>query len=596
MPFFPIVPEIQQTQVVTNVFLGYNRNPEIGEGSNNVSPQSSLEFYDMKNLTSDYFPMLANRKKRGIVKHLTSPGGLIAKEAIAYVDNGKLYYNDSEVVGLTLTKGQKQLVSMGAYLIIWPDKKYLNTKDLTDFGSIDTEVTVSGSISYSVCDGDAKEIEGIATTQPTEPAAGQYWLDKTTSPHSLKQFNATTYTWVTIPTVYTKISASGIGAGFKKYDGVKITGVEYPGESEDVKSQYDELNGTKIIYAKGDNYIVVVGLIDVSSVQTKGSVSVSRCAPDMDYITEAGNRLWGCKYGIVDGKTINEIYACSLGDFKNWNAFQGISTDSYVASVGTDGKWTGAITHLGYPIFFKENVFHKVFVSSSGAHQINDTACRGVQDGCSKSLAIVGERLYYKSRSGIMMYDGSLPVCVSDAMGGENYYDASAGAIDDKYYVSMRDSSNAWHMFVLDASKRLWHREDNTHSICFTRSGNELYYIDADTNEMKCVNGSVGDAEGTVEWQATTGIIGYTTVEQKYVSRFNIRMQLPKGSSADMYIQYDSDDVWNHCGHMEGVGTKSFMLPVRPRRCDHFQIRIEGEGDVRVYSLSKIFEQGSDVS
>ena len=123
MPFFPTVPEIQQTQVVTNVFLGYNRNPEIGEGSNNVSPQSSLEFHDMKNLTSDYFPMLANRKKRGIVKRLTSPGGLIAKEAIAYVDNGKLYYNDAEIVGLTLTKGQKQLVSMGAYLIIWPDKK-----------------------------------------------------------------------------------------------------------------------------------------------------------------------------------------------------------------------------------------------------------------------------------------------------------------------------------------------------------------------------------------------------------------------------------------------------------------------------------------
>lgn len=596
MPFFPTVPEIQQTQVVTNVFLGYNRNPEIGEGSNNVSPQSSLEFYDMKNLTSDYFPMLANRKKRGIVKHLTSPGGLIAKEAIAYVDNGKLYYNNAEVVGLTLTEGKKQLVSMGAYLIIWPDKKYLNTKDLTDSGSIDTEVTVSGSISYSVCDGDAKEIEDIATTQPEKPTAGQYWLDKTTYPHSLKQFNATTYTWVTIPTVYTKISASGIGTGFKKYDGVKITGVEYPGESEDVKSQYDELNGTKTIYAKGDNYIVVVGLIDVSSVQTKGSVTVSRCAPDMDYITEAGNRLWGCKYGIVDGKTINEIYACSLGDFKNWNDFQGISTDSYVASVGTDGKWTGAITHLGYPIFFKENVFHKVFVSSSGAHQINDTACRGVQDGCSKSLAIVGERLYYKSRSGIMMYDGSLPVCVSDAMGKENYYDAAAGAIDDKYYVSMRDGSNTWHMFVLDASKGLWHREDNTHSIGFTRSGNELYYIDDDTNEMKCVNGSVGDEEGTVEWQATTGIVGYTTVEQKYVSRFNIRMQLPKGSSADMYIQYDSDEVWYHCGHMEGVGTKSFMLPVRPRRCDHFQIRIEGEGDVRIYSLSKIFEQGSDVS
>lgn len=585
MPYFPTVQESKTYQQVTDVFLGYNHNLKIGDG----------EFYDMKNLTSEYFPMLANRGKRGIVTQLTSPGGLLAKEAIAYVDNGKLYYNGSEVVGLDLTEGQKQLVSMGAYLIIWPDKKYLNTKDLTDFGSMDFSITVSGSITYSMCDGDAKNIENIATEQPKDPTGGQYWLDTSTTPHSLKQWNAPTSMWITIPTVYTKISATGIGQHFEQYDGVKISGIEYSGEGEDVKTQYKELNGTKIIQARDDNYIVVVGLIDVSSEQTTGSVTVSRSAPDMDYITEAGNRLWGCKYGIVDGKTINEIYACALGDFKNWNEFQGVSTDSYAASVGTDGKWTGAITHLGYPIFFKENVFHKVFISSAGAHQITDTACRGVQDGCSKSLAIVGERLYYRSRSGIMMYDGSLPVSVSDALGGEKYYDASAGAIDDKYYVSMKDASGNWHLFVLDTAKGLWHREDATHALGFTRAGNELYYIDYDTNKLMTVNGSVGTSEDTVEWNATTGIIGYTTVEQKYVSRFNIRMKLPTGSKADMFIQYDSDGIWHHCGHMEGVGTKSFMLPVRPRRCDHFQFRIDGKGDVRVYSLSKIFEAGSDV-
>lgn len=585
MPYFPTVQESKTYQQVTDVFLGYNHNLKIGDG----------EFYDMKNLTSDYFPMIANRAKRGIVTQLTHPGGLLAKEAIAYVDDGKLYYNGSQVVGLDLTEGDKQLVSMGAYLIIWPDKKYLNTKNLNDFGSIDFSITVSGSITYSMCDGDAKNIENIATEQPKDPTGGQYWLDTSTTPHSLKKWNAPTSMWITIPTVYTKISATGIGQHFEQYDGVKISGIEYSGEGEDVKAQYKELNGTKIIQARDDNYIVVVGLIDVGSEQTTGSVTVSRSAPDMDYITEAGNRLWGCKYGIVDGKTINEIYACALGDFKNWNEFQGVSTDSYAASVGTDGKWTGAITHLGYPIFFKENVFHKVFISSAGAHQITDTACRGVQDGCSKSLAIVGERLYYKSRSGIMMYDGSLPVSVSDALGGEKYYDASAGAIDDKYYVSMKDASGNWHLFVLDTAKGLWHREDATHALGFTRAGNELYYIDSKTNKLMTVNGSVGTAEDSVSWEATTGIIGYTTVEQKYVSRFNIRMKLPTGSKADMFIQYDSDGIWHHCGHMEGVGTKTFMLPVRPRRCDHFQFRIEGVGDVRVYSLSKIFEAGSDV-
>ena len=56
---------------------------------------------------------------------------------------------------------------------------------------------------------------------------------------------------------------------------------------------------------------------------------------------------------------VNELYACKLGDFKNWNCFLGISTDSYVASVGTDGPWTGAVTYLGNPIFFKETCLHK---------------------------------------------------------------------------------------------------------------------------------------------------------------------------------------------------------------------------------------------
>jgi len=184
---------------------------------------------------------------------------------------------------------------------------------------------------------------------------------------------------------------------------------------------------------------------------------------------------------------------------------------------------------------------------------------------------------------------------VSDALGNVKYEEAAAGAIDEKYYVSMRDGKDNWHLFVLDTERGLWHREDNTHAQWFARDGNELFYIDADTRKLMCVRGSAGSEEATVSWSATTGIIGYTTVEQKYVSRFNLRLQLPKQSRADMYIQYDSDGIWNHCGHMEGVGTKSFMLPVRPRRCDHFQLRIEGEGDVRIYSFAKVFEAGSDV-
>lgn len=595
MPFYPEVPEIAQTKVVTSIFRGYNRNLEIGEGSDNHEPLSSLEFSDMQNLTSDYYPLLANRQKRGVMEHLSAPGGIIAKEEIAYVDNGTLYYGGVPTKLNNLTSGKKQLVSMGAYLVIWPDKVYFNTKNPDDYGSIDMSFPTTGYISYSLCGADFQDIDNIATDKPYYPSNGQYWMDTSTTPHSLKIYNSTTGMWVSVATVYVKISSTGIGQHFNTYDGVTLSGIRYSGTEADIVAQYEDLNGSKIIQARSDDYIVVVGLISKTSTQTSGVVTVKRESPDMDFVTEAGNRLWGCKYGEVGGKPINEIYACALGDFRNWNQYQGISTDSYTASVGTDGKWTGAITHLGYPIFFKENVLHKVYISSSGAHQIQDTACRGVQDGCAESLAIVGERLYYKSRAGVMMYDGSLPDCVSDALGTEKYSDASAGAIDDKYYISMMDSDDKWHLFVFDTAKGLWHREDATHALEFARLNDHLLYIDADTSEIVDVSGN-GEAEDDIEWYATTGLIGYTTVEQKYISRFNLRMMLPKGSRADMYLMYDSSGVWEHCGHMEGQGTKTFMLPVRPRRCDHFHFRIEGKGDVRIYSMSKIFEVGSDVT
>lgn len=182
---------------------------------------------------------------------------------------------------------------------------------------------------------------------------------------------------------------------------------------------------------------------------------------------------------------------------------------------------------------------------------------------------------------------------MGENFGTEKYSDAAAGAYENKYFVSMKNSANAWSLFVYDMGRGIWHREDDTHALCFARCGDELYFITSD-GKLTAENGSVGTAETTVEWSAETGLIGYATVEQKYVSRFNLRMMLPRGSRADMYIQYDSCGEWEHCGHMEGIGTRTFMLPVRPRRCDHFRFRIAGKGDIRIYSFAKIMETGSD--
>ena len=581
---FPTLTEQGQSREMISTFAGYDHNRSIAANA----------FYDMKNMSSDGYPLLQSRARRGVVRQMETPQGILAKDAMAWADGGKLYYNGAEIVGLTLTEGEKQLVSMGAYLLIWPDKKYLNTKDLTDFGGLEASYASSGTVTYLLCGADGSPLSKVSATKPEEPKGGEYWIDTTQTPHSLMMWSESSEMWIGVATVYTKIQAVGIGKPFQEGDGVEISGAAYGGDSDVVQAQFEELNGTKIIYAKDEDYIVVVGLIDLTYEQTEGTVTVKRAVPDMDYVCEAQNRIWGCKYGMVDGKAVNELYCCALGDFKNWNRFLGIATDAWAASVGSDGAWTGAANYLGYPTFFKENVIHRIAISSAGAHQVTETVGRGVQNGSGKSLCVVNEVLYYKAREGVCAYDGSFPSAVGEALGDVRYHSAVGGGCGGKYYLSMQDGANAWHLFCYDTAKGLWHREDDLHALCFTQMDGELYAIDAETKQLLALHGSQGTPETAVKWAAETGLIGYTTVEQKYVSRFNLRMLLPRGSRADMYIQYDSDGVWHHCGHMEGVGTKSFLLPVRPRRCDHFRLRIEGEGEVRVYSFAKILETGSD--
>jgi len=368
------------------------------------------------------------------------------------------------------------------------------------------------------------------------------------------------------------------------------TGAVIEGETA---KQLSEIDGSMVIWAKGDDYIVVIGVLDTTQT-ISDSITVERRMPSVDFITESENRLWGCRYGTANnGDVVNEIYASKLGDFKNWNCFMGLSTDSYVASCGTDGQFTGAVTHLGYPLFFKENCLHKVYGNFPANYQIQTTSCRGVQKGCSDSLAIVNEVLYYKSRSGVCVYDGSLPAEISSVLGDEKYSDAVACSHGNKYYISMKDTSGVYHLFVYDASKGMWHKEDNTQVSSFCSCNNELYFIE--NGQIKTMFGS-GDTDTTqVPWMAETGVIGTSMPDKKYISRLAVRMSLALGSRVYFYAQYDSAGEWEYICTMRGTTLRSFTVPIRPKRCDHFRLRIVGEGDAKIFSITKTIEQGSDV-
>lgn len=602
----PQLTPTQQRTMMTTVFMGYNHGNALQDG----------EMYDMENLSSRSYPLLDQRPRRAIMQPAGSGmlRGVQGREKLVMIRGSRVYYNNSQVTGITVSTTAsmmpKQIVSMGAYVTIWPDKVYFNTADTSDCGNMARYSLfdeTGGELTMCRLDGTDYDQTAITTsdTPPANPSAGDYWMDTSGDTHKLKQYSSAGE-WVEIATTYVKISKTGIGEKLSTYDVVTIKNlVHYKDQTvapEKLDPQVEALNGDKIVYGVGTNYIIIAGIIDQAISLYAGSAhyfQVNRSVPDMDYVCESNNRLWGCRYGMHDGKFLNEIRACKLGDFKNWNVFMGLSTDSYAVNVGSDGPFTGAVAQRGNPVFFKENCIHRISGSSPSSYATSVINVRGIQEGSWRSAVVIDENIFYKSREGVDYFDGSMAYSISEALGEIQYSDARAGVLNGKYYISMKDPHDEWSLFVFDTKQRLWHREDNLQVMGFGTVNGELYAIDEGEDRMLMLTGDNPDGwtaemEEDIEWRAIFRLEGMDYVGRKYLGRFNLRMQMDEDAKVNLDIMYDQDGTWHDQGEIRGRSTRTFLWPVIPRRCDHLQIRLRGTGRCRIYSMSRVLEVGGD--
>lgn len=571
----PYLSPISRTRSVLYQFGGYCHTRTCSDG----------QFYEMQNLSAREVPLLCPRRQRGKIRQFSSPNGVFGRDKLCWVDGTDFYYNGFRVG--TVSNTEKQFVGMGAYLLIWPDKKYYNIQT-GEFGDLGASFTTTGStVGFILSKADGTVYEGYTTgaEAPSSPENGTLWLDTSQTPNILKEYSSATQSWVEIASTFVKISFGNLGKLFKQYDGVTVSGCTGIAEG---------INGSHIIQSCADDWIVVPGILDSSYNQSE-PVTVSREIPDMDFLTESENRIWGCS------SKNHEIYACKLGDPTNWNCFEGISTDSYAATIGSDGDFTGACTHLGYVLFFKEDMIHKVYGSRPANFQITNSPVRGVKKGSERSLVIVNETLYYHSRNGICAYDGSLPVSISAALGSGSYQNARAGTVGDSYYISMQKPDGGWELFVYDEASGLWHREDDTQVKWFARVGGELYFIAGD-NALYTVNGStslyegdegsLGETEDPVQWFCETGDMGGGLHE--YLAGLQFCFQLAAGSSVTVRLQYDGGE-WEEIAQVTSSEKRVFTLPVIPKRCVFLRIRLEGTGEMQLYSIAKTTESATEL-
>lgn len=357
-------------------------------------------------------------------------------------------------------------------------------------------------------------------------------------------------------------------------------------------------------------YIIILGINAWYNTADGTSGTIAEM-PDMDFVIECQNRLWGCFYGEKEveengetvTKIVNEIYASELGKFDSWSNYDGTSVASYAASVGTDGAWTGAVSYQGRPHFFKEKHVHKVYVSATGAHQIVDNPLLGVQEGCAKSLCVLNGALYYMSREGVCVYDGSTPKVISDELGDILVHSAYFGGAERKLWTFLfehYEGSYRPELYVYDTERGIWHQESIVDAygstMHFAQLKSSLYASFEPSGELLDLLGVNGvSGEGGVAYSCTSGLIGWQNIEQKYISRFDLRLTLPQNATMKVEIEYDSSGTWEEQGTVTGGGTGSVVIPVRPRRCDHFRLRLSGTGEMRMYSWAKRLTKGSDV-
>lgn len=485
------------------------------------------EFSETLNLSARNDPSISQRTARGkITGAWTAPTAIYAKDKLVVVDGTNFYY-DGQIVG-QVTTGQKQIVAVNSKIIIFPDKVYYDTEQQV-FASMGVKVTI--------------------------PAANVTFTDKE------------------ITLSENPVEGKTLADIFEQGQAVEITG-----------ASKTENNKVVIIRSVAGNTTTCTENTFIAGT-TSTDIAIERKIPDLSYICEFGNRLWG-----VSG---NVIWSSALGDPLTFYNYDGVATDSYAVTVGSNGAFTGCCSYSSNVLFFKEDMMYKLLGTQPSEYRLYNYLVPGVEAGSYKSLAVVNEVLYYKGASGIYAYSGGTPYILSDCFGTKKYKNAvGAGADGRFYYVSMQDADTGIHgIWVLNCNKGSWLREDDLHVVDFVRYSGDLCFLAADGTIYQ--TGQEDEVEGRFKWAATLVPFDWTIPERKQYTKLYIQAELDQGAYMKIELKED-DKPFRQAFIHHAEQRKNLAIPIFPSRCDKLQVKLSGEGRCIISQVTREYVIGGD--
>lgn len=551
-------------------FKGLNRRPSVDEG----------EMNDMLNLASNRYPLLAPRPLRGtytLPENVLRPLRIATRynklAMIAMKQNRDIafYFDGQEITQVNDLTDSSYMVVINTKMCFFPQKTYL------ELSNVNGEIVI----------GNYAPLEKTFANPQSEDAPVNVTLTTEKMTFNLPS-----------------------GHGFVYDDAINITG-SFIYVKDGLTKTLDAASSTIILAATStkidiapETYPLLEGATNITY---KGTIK--RTLPAMDIVTEWNNRLWG-----VSSRD-NTVYASKLGDPTNWQYYQGTGLDSYYAQQGTDGEWTGVAPYSGHLVFFKESSMCRIYGTSPVNYQITNTECYGVEKGSRRSVVTINDTVYYKSQIGIMAYDGSVPICISDKF-DRKFKNVVGGTEGIKYYASIQVADGGYEHMVLDVNRAMWHKEDTIRMRDACTVNNRMHYIEYEDAELLCADDLYVDDYLILGSDDVTGTIGIANPltpsetydnlpsmaifgpfdeyleEHKIYSKLSMRLIVHSGTSLSVYIKLN-DGEWELVKAFNPATTHGEVIPIIPRRCDRYSVKIEAIGNYEIKSLTRRIRRGT---
>lgn len=492
--------------------------------------------------------------------------------------NGTLVYTTADGIYLDgkgtltaipgLSAGDKTLVNIGAYIVILPDWSLINTADA------ENPVTMAKG---AVLTGDLLEYNQNQT-KPTVSIYKLFYVDAPTAEvtaSGLAVGDSVKLSWTYGKRKMSKqLTINNIG--IESYTGSGMTSIGF---------DTSDMPNTMWFYTEGR-------AMDQFRVPRITGATIQRVMPDLDYVVEYNNRLWGCS------SKNHEIYCSKLGEPLVWGAYSGISTDSWAATVGTDGDFTGACVFNGCVLFFKEDCVHSVYGTKASNFTVTTYTVRGVQKGSAKSLCISEGLLYYKAPEGIFTFNGSASSRFDGKLCVDRDSRTACGTADDRYIVmAMSDGT----VFYYDKLHSVWYTRTLPNVISMHNFSGSLYAITKDSNNamqkvMLTTDVEMSARTAETAFEAITGELCrgelastssysrkamHTVIKKLTMSVEEWHQQGISSVQFTVSVQYDGGDwqtVYSYDGTAEEADNNVVtLIPTIPMRCQRLRIKISGK-------------------